>query len=333
MVTQDAGPTARQLASMAEDVCRHLLPKGHREGRYWQVGDVSGAPGRSLYVCLVGPRAGKWTDAATGEHGDLLDLIALNQGLSLRDAIREAQVFLRLPPTSRADEPTQRDTGTPASCRRLFAASQPVRGTLAARYLAGRGIVLVRAELALRFHPHCHRREAHGRVSLPALIAAVTNDNGQLRGLHRTWLAPDGGKALVDGPRRAMGQLAGYAVRLGAAGPVMAAGEGLETTLSLRMAFPRLPAVAALSAPHLSAWTFPAALRRLYVACDADAAGRWALAKLLRRGLDAGLEVLPLHPRLDDFNSDLMAFGLAELRDWIASQLAGRDAAAFLPGE
>lgn len=333
MMTQGAGPTARQLASIAEDVCRHLLPKGRREGRYWQVGDVSGSPGRSLYVRLAGPRAGKWMDAATGEHGDLLDLIALSRGLSLRDAIREAQILLRLPLTSRADEFTQRDTGMPASCRRLFAVSQPVRGTLAARYLAGRGIVLARAESALRFHPRCHRRDGHGRVSLPALIAAVTDDDGQLTGLHRTWLGADGDKAAVDGPRRAMGQLLGHAVRFGGAGPVMAAGEGLETTLSLRMAFPRLPAVAALSASHLSAWIFPAALCRLYVACDADAAGRWALAKLLQRGLDAGLEVLPLHPRLDDFNSDLMAFGLAELGDWIASQLAGRDAAAFLLGE
>ncbi|EGY02474.1 hypothetical protein AZA_87140 [Nitrospirillum viridazoti Y2] len=332
-MTQGAGPTARQLASMAEDICRRILPKGRREGRYWQVGDVSGSPGRSLYVRLAGPRTGKWMDAATGEHGDLLDLIALSQGLSLRDAIRAAHVLLRLPPTPRADGSTQRDTGAPASCRRLFAASQPVRGTPAARYLAGRGIELACAEPALRFHPRCHRWDRHGRVSLPALIAAVTDGTGRLMGLHRTWLGPDGGKASVDGPRRAMGQLMGHAVRFAAAGPVMAAGEGLETTLSLRMAFPRLPAVAALSAPHLSAWIFPTVLRRLYVACDADAAGQWALAKLMQRGRDAGLKVLPLHPRLDDFNSDLMAFGLAELRDWTASQLFGPDAAALLPAD
>jgi hypothetical protein len=45
------------------------------------VGDAHNAPGRSLYVRLIGPTSGdrargKWTDAATFEHGDLLDLIA-----------------------------------------------------------------------------------------------------------------------------------------------------------------------------------------------------------------------------------------------------------------
>src|SRR3546814_13336545 len=80
-----AAELARRLARDAEAVCRHYLPNGRRHGRYWLVGDVRNTPGRSLYVRLTGPEsgpgaAGKWTDAATGEHGDLIDLIALNRG-------------------------------------------------------------------------------------------------------------------------------------------------------------------------------------------------------------------------------------------------------------
>ena len=61
------------------------LSNGRRQGRYWLVGDVANTPGRSLFVRLSGPEsgkgaAGKWTDAATGEHGDLLDLIAMSMG-------------------------------------------------------------------------------------------------------------------------------------------------------------------------------------------------------------------------------------------------------------
>ena len=42
--------------------------------------------------------AGKWTDAATGEHGDLLDLIAMNRRLDrMRDVLDEARLFLSLP--------------------------------------------------------------------------------------------------------------------------------------------------------------------------------------------------------------------------------------------
>ena len=75
-----AGELARRLARDAEAVCRHYLPHGCRRGRYWVTGDVDDTPGRSLYVRLAGPdygpgAAGHWTDAATGEHGDLLDLI------------------------------------------------------------------------------------------------------------------------------------------------------------------------------------------------------------------------------------------------------------------
>ncbi len=63
----DASELARRLARNAETVCRHYLTNGHREGRYWMVGDVRNTPGRSMFVRLIGPEsgkgaAGKWTD-------------------------------------------------------------------------------------------------------------------------------------------------------------------------------------------------------------------------------------------------------------------------------
>jgi hypothetical protein len=84
-IASQAADLARCLARDAEAVCRRYLSNGSRRGRYWVVGDVANAPGRSLFVRLTGPdsgkgAAGKWTDAATGQHGDLLDLIALNLG-------------------------------------------------------------------------------------------------------------------------------------------------------------------------------------------------------------------------------------------------------------
>ncbi|MEO0828845.1 MAG: DNA primase, partial [Pseudomonadota bacterium] len=71
-----AADIARRLAEDAEAVCRHYLTNGRKQGRYWIVGDVQNTPGRSLYVRLTGPTsgpgaAGKWTDSATGQHGDL----------------------------------------------------------------------------------------------------------------------------------------------------------------------------------------------------------------------------------------------------------------------
>ena len=162
------------------------------------------------------------------------------------------------------------------------------------------------------------------------MIAAVTDLADRITGAHRTWLAPDGfGKAPVDTPRRAMGGLLGHAVRFGAADDVLAVGEGIETMLSLRCALPAMPMAAALSANHLAALLLPSALRRLYIARDADAAGDMALAALTERADAAGIEALALSPRRGDFNEDLRAFGLGALRTALRIQLTPQDGCFF----
>ena len=130
-----ASDLARRLAQNAESVCRHYLSNGRRHGRYWLVGDIDNSAGRSLYVRLTGPEsgkgaAGKWTDAATGEGGDLLDLIAANRGLrTLRDTLDEARRFLNVfrPEPRKALEPAPR--GSRESARRLFSVAKPGAGT------------------------------------------------------------------------------------------------------------------------------------------------------------------------------------------------------------
>ena len=93
----------RALAENAEGVCRAYLPAGRREGSYWIVGDLQNNPGRSLFVRLMGPTsgpgaAGKFTDGATGEHGDLLDIIRERTGISrFPDLLAEARAHLGRP--------------------------------------------------------------------------------------------------------------------------------------------------------------------------------------------------------------------------------------------
>ena len=127
-----------------------------------------------------------------------------------------------------------------------------------------------------------------------------------------------------------MGQLLGNAVRFGMAHDVMAAGEGLETILSLRSTLPSLPMVAALSANHLAAILFPGRLRRLYVALDRDPAGYRAVATLTERAATVGIEAVTLTPAFGDFNEDLRRLGVHAM--WAASrvQLAPDDVARFL---
>jgi plasmid stabilization system protein ParE len=340
-MSSQAADLAHRLARDAEAVCRHYLSNGRREGHYWLAGDIRNTPGRSLYVRLTGPEygrgaAGKWTDAATGEHGDLLDLIAMNRGLDrLRDVLDEARSFLALPRTASKLGSFRRATvpgGSPESARRLFAISRPVSGTLAEAYLRKRGITALHGTGALRFHPRCYYRPhiSAQTETWPALIAAVTDLTGNITGAHRTYLDPSGaGKAPIETPRRAMGQLLGNGVRFGVAGDVLAAGEGIETMLSLRSVVPFLPMVAALSAGHLAALLFPPGLRRLYVARDNDPAGGAAMTALTKRAQAARIRLLALSPRLGDFNDDLQHIGLDELRAALHVQLAPEDVTRF----
>jgi len=342
-MSSQAAELACRLARDAEAVCRRYLSNGRRHGRYWLVGDVANTPGRSLFVRLSGPErgkgaAGKWTDAATGEHGDLLDLIAMSMGLDrLRDVLDEARAFLNVPrPPSVSGRPSREPPAlvrSPQAARRLLAMSQPISGTIAEAYLRGRGITLLRNLTALRFHPRCfYRPHADAPTEMwPAMIAAVTDLGGQTTGAHRTWLDPTGrDKAPVETPRRAMGHLFGHGVRFGGAADVMAAGEGIETMLSLRVALPHLPMIAALSANHLAAILFPATLRRLYVARDDDPAGHWATVTITERAQTAGIEALPLLPALKDFNEDLRRFGVDHLRAALPGQLAPGDVPRFM---
>ena len=306
---------SRRLAGEVEAVCRAYLPAGLRQGRYWIVGDVQGTAGRSLFVKLSGDRAGKWMDAATGEHGDLLDLIHLNQShAEFRSTLDEARRFLHDPEPRRTPRRFRPALSRPASqnaAAKLYSLSRPVTGTLAETYLRQRSIAARLDWPALRFHPACYYR-AHRdapRESWPALLGIVTDLAGNLTGLQRTWLARDGSaKAPVADPRRAMGHLLGNAVRFGQPGDVMAAGEGIETVLSLLSLLPAMPIAAALSAAHLAAIMFPPSLRRLYILRDNDAAGDFAEDRLTERCHETQIEPHILKPIGKDLNVDLCRY-------------------------
>ncbi|MGV0818456.1 DUF7146 domain-containing protein [Martelella sp. AMO21009] len=341
MARRDASDLATRLGLQAEAVCKRYLGAGRRQGNYWQVGDVRNTPGQSMFVRLKdtakGP-AGKWTDAATGEHGDLLDVIRESLGLiDFADVAEEARLFLSMPPDP---EPqlgqharTPAPSGSTEAAHRLIAMCQPIGGTLVEAYLRGRGITALHGCGSLRFHSRCYYRpdEHSPTETWPAMVAAVTDLTDKITGAHRTWLAPDGSdKAPIDIQRKAMGDLLGHAVRFGLSGDVLAAGEGIESVLSAREVMPGMPAAAALSAAHLAAIQFHDALRRLYIVRDNDRAGDGARNTLIERANAVGIEAIALSPMLGDFNEDLRTYGRDTLMAHIRVQLAPQDVARFM---
>ncbi|MCL4068908.1 toprim domain-containing protein [Pseudomonas sp. GX19020] len=339
-----ASDIAARLGRQAEAVCRHYLPAGRKTGRYWIVGNVHNAPGRSMFVRLVGPDTGKgaagnWQDAGTGDYGDLLDIIKARCGLpAFREVANEAARFLGKPlPPPIASSPSQPRSDTSSefghAARRLFRMSHNLSGSLAETYLRSRGLTHLAGVTALRFHPRCFYKPDGGGLTeqWPALLAAVTDLKGRQTGTHRTWLARNGaGKAPLDPPRRAMGDLLGHGVRFGSPRDVLAVGEGIESVLSVREALPVMPMMAALSAGHLAAVLLSRGLKRLYIICDRDPAGERAADRLANRAFESGIEPVLLMPMFGDFNDDLQRLGRVALRAHLLDQVHPEDRHRFL---
>ena len=330
----NASTVSALLAQRAEAVCRQYLPNGKKQGRYWCAGDARGASGRSLFVRLSPPGTpGKWTDAATGEHGDLLDLVRLATGsASLRETLAEARRFLAQPAAAPRN-PDRDNYDHTAAARNLWDRCGPIDATHAEAYLKARAIHRCRFP-ALRFHPSLpYRPDAGGWRRFPALVAAVTGDDGAFAGVHRTWLDPTRpAKARVSRPRKALGRVYGLAVRFGDPDSVstLLVGEGIETVLSLVTVLPPLRgavspdavAAAALSAGSLGAFVPPANVTRLIVAPDRDEEGEIASRRLQLRCTRLGVATSVLLPAGNDFNEDLLSFGAEPLARRL-SPLAG----------
>lgn len=64
------------LLARLESVLSTLFPTGKKRRGRFTIGDILGSPGDSLEIVLDGEKAGLWTDRATGDGGDIFDLIA-----------------------------------------------------------------------------------------------------------------------------------------------------------------------------------------------------------------------------------------------------------------
>ena len=153
---------------------------------------------------------------------------------------------------------------------------------------------------------------------LPALVAAVTGDDGAVCGVQRTWLDPrQPAMAGVAAPRKALGRVFGHAVRFGTV-PAdglasLVVGEGIETVLSVVTAVPDITAAAALSAGSLGAFAPPPGVARLVIARDNDVEGERAAMRLARRCARAGVAAAVIVPEGNDFNDDIVSLGPAAL--------------------
>lgn len=177
------------------------------------------------------------------------------------------------------------------------------RGTPAETYVRRRAIT---DELppSLRFAVLPHKPS--GRT-LPALVAAVTDVEGNVRAVHRTYLAPGGrGKAPVEPAKMMLGPTGGLSVHLAPAAERIAVAEGIETALSVQQVT-GLPTWAALSAGGIQRLELPPLTTSILIAADGDRDGRRAARIAGQRWRAEGRQVQIVVPRRSDFNDSLAA--------------------------
>ena len=343
------------LAIRAPEVCARFLSGGRRDGRYWTAGNLSGEAGDSLKVHLEGPRTGKWRDFATGEHGDLLDLFKMRHTEAI-DAYAEAAKFTNTPPvetpeqiqdrsarraerSAEADHEARRKSQAARNLWNHRLAIDELQGTPVDLYLAGRGIRGASRWESLRFHPSAWLQAGDARHELPAMVAAVSDNEGKVQAVHRTFLEKDGetwdkASRLTGKPRSMLGPTLGYGVRFGTLRDdgVLVVGEGIETVLSVLEFRSELPGVACGSAAHLAGFEPPEETRRLFIAADRGEAGMNAADQLQERCKERGIEVIVAPPpeAMNDWNDALQELGREETKaalDQVFKQAIGRQLA------
>lgn len=173
-------------------------------------------------------------------------------------------------------------------------------GDQSAQYLAARGFEFRNfSSISLKTHPGLkYWLDAKKYLGpYPAMIAAISNGEGKIVALHRTYVK-NGKKADVDMPKKTLGKLdAGCAIRLYPAKDILGVAEGIETSIAAHRIY-KIPFWPLISAGQMERFEWPAGIRRLVVCGDNDAgfAGQKSAFALAHRAAMKGLDVEVIIP-------------------------------------
>ena len=217
----------------------------------------------------------------------------------------EAPALFSGPTTTDLPEPTSTRKPSTAALR-IWREAQALRASPAKAYLESRGIIA--ASPALRFHPQTPLGPKGRTRFLPAMIAAVSLDEGPIA-IHRTFLSGNT-KAAFDKPKRALGALGESAVRLFApASGKLGLAEGIESAMSA-YALTGIPVWATLGNERFGLVSVPESVTELHLFVDHDAGGELAASRALAaHARDARtIQVRMPSSRDTDWNDELTAW-------------------------
>lgn len=282
--------------------------------------------------------------------GSGLDTLMLATGWSLTEAVRKLAIWLgtasELAKVVSKPPPPMRPRVDPGvAYQRLtevWKASVPLKGSVAEKYLAGRGIWAENMPTSLRAHeglPYVHGKERTFYGKFPCLLAPIRNLDRALVSIHRTFLAVEGKKAPVPDAKKLMSQhleLKGCAIQLyPAVGDTLGFAEGIETAIAAHC-ISRMPVWSCVSAVLMEQVEVPKHIKRVVIWTDRDVSERGiqAALKLAERMEEKGLAVeiylpncpIPAGEKGVDWHDVLLTQGVngfpAKWRRWRPTEVA-----------
>lgn len=250
-ILQEQHITLKAVVSRnADSIARNLLGKPNNklsskhELRFGENGNIS--------VAISGAKSGRWYDFSASVGGDMFDLVINRSGCDFKEAADYLRMQVGMGNRMASSEFkkydasfAQNDLNTEskaltdhqkqAKVDKLYARSQKLeQGSIALRYL--------REHRSIDCSAGNDVREAKVYISgrnyyLPALVAFVRNNNGDITGYQQILLDKNtGAKADIPAPKRSFGKISGSFVCLSKEGSsnITIIAEGLETALSIK---------------------------------------------------------------------------------------------------
>lgn len=196
----------------------------------------------------------------------------------------------------------------------VWQAAIPIAGTLAETYLRSRGIVMALPDTVrfARLPYWCQDTGEQLATDMPALVCALQNGAGDLVGVQRIYLAPDGlGKADVPKPKLSLGIIVGSAFRASGrydgGAPSVIVCEGPEDGLTLVQGLPGQQVWVACGTGLMPRVEFPASISEAVLAGDNNPAGHVAVNACRAAFTGRGLSVRAMFPAdgFKDWNDEL----------------------------
>ncbi|KEZ00639.1 hypothetical protein AI27_05635 [Sphingomonas sp. BHC-A] len=360
---QEVDEVRRRMNARAAEFAKRLLPNGRKSGNFWETSNIRDEKtgSYSLKVYLSGGKQGSWSDfglarGQAGASGDILSLYVDREWkgdfakgfaeakrlvgvehMNDADFARSQAESDRLRQEAEIAEAEAREVKR-TSARRLWNGSARIAGpdgrTPALDYLEGRAINLAqlgRAPGSLRFNPsvwcvEVAERDGRAHAKIPAMIACVMGLDGELRGVHRTYLDVSAGKggpvtkARLNDAKLTLGPSLGghiplwkgehrHPLRNIPPGTDVYMSEGIEDGLSIAMVRPSLRVIAGVSLGKMGAVELPSQMGALVIIGQNDMKPEpiEALERAIAEQQNKGRTVRTIYPpqQFKDFNDML----------------------------